>query len=93
MSAILQQGCVMQCPHGGTVTVTPSNTRVRVNSAFALLQNDVFTVAGCPFQIPVPGGTKPQPCVTVQWQTPARMVKIGGQTVLLETSVGLCQSA
>ena len=73
--------------------VTPTNVRVRVNGAFALLQNDLYTVAGCPFQIPIGTGTKPQPCVTVQWQAPATMVKIGGQTVLLETSVGLCQSA
>jgi hypothetical protein len=90
MAAILQQGVTMQCPHGGTVMVTPTNMRVRVNGAFALLQNDVFTVVGCPFMLPAP---KPQPCVTVMWQAPAVKIKIGGQTVLTESSVGLCQSA
>jgi hypothetical protein len=55
--------------------------------------NDTTTVAGCPFQVPIGTGTKPQPCVKVQWTVPASRVKVNGQFVLLSTSSGICQSA
>jgi len=87
MPGILQQGAVIQCPHGGTVTAIPTNTRVLVNGAFALLVSDLFVVAGCPFVI----GTTPSPCVTVEWQLPANKVTINGTAVLLESSLGLCK--
>jgi hypothetical protein len=89
MPAILQMGATIQCTHGGIVSVVPTNTRVRVNGAFALLATDVYLVAGCPFTV----GPKVQPCVTVEWQAPATRVKINSQQVLLETSIGLCKSA
>ena len=50
-------------------------------------------VSGCPFQIPVGAGTKPQPCIKIQWIKPALRVKINGQPALLQDSSGLCQSA
>ena len=40
-----------------------------------------------------PNNPKPQPCVKVQWTTPATRVKVNGQFVLLSASSGLCQSA
>jgi hypothetical protein len=43
--------------------------------------------------VPVGAGTKPQPCVKVQWATPATRVKVLGQPVLLQSSSGVCQSA
>ncbi len=88
MPAILQLGCTIQCPHGGMVSVVPTNTKVKVGGAFALLASDVFLVAGCPFVV----GTVPQPCLTVEWQAPSTMFKINGQTVLLESSIGICKS-
>jgi len=90
---ILQQGVTIQCPHGGSGVVVTTNSRVKAGGAFALLESDSFTVAGCPFQIPVPGGTKPQPCVTIEWQAAATRVKVGGTAVLLQSSIGLCKSA
>jgi len=89
MPAILQMGSTIQCTHGGMVSVVPTNMRVKANGAYALLATDVFLVAGCPFMV----GTKPQPCMTVEWQAAATRVKINGQQVLLETSIGLCKSA
>ena len=89
-TAILQQGCTIQCPHGGQATVVPTNTRVKVDGAFALLPTDVFTIAGCPFTLP---GPTPSPCLTIQWQAEATRVKINGTGPLLETSVGLCKAA
>lgn len=89
MPAILQMGCTIQCPHGGMVTPIPTNMRVKVNGAFALLASDQFVVAGCPFTI----GVVYHPCVLVEWQMPATRVKVNGQAVLLESSIGLCKAA
>lgn len=88
-AAILQQGCVMMCPHGGQVMVVPSQTKVKLNGAPALLARDAMTVAGCAFT----PGPKPQPCVTVQWIAESVRVKADGQPVLLQSSTGLCKSA
>ncbi|HEU0236996.1 MAG TPA: hypothetical protein VFR14_11215 [Candidatus Limnocylindrales bacterium] len=89
-SAILQMGCTIQCPHGGQATAVPSNTRVKVDGAFALLPTDTFTIAGCSFTLP-PG--TPSPCLTIQWLGEATKVKINGTGPLLESSTGLCKAA
>ena len=81
------------CPHGGMISVVSTNVRVKVMGQFAAVMGDTYTVAGCPFQIPTPGGPKPQPCVKVQWIVPAMRVKVMGKPVLLKSSVGICLSA
>ena len=86
---ILQFGCSMQCPHGAPVQVVPSQSRLRLGGAAALLASDGFVVIGCPFVL----GLKPQPCVAVQWVGPAQRVEVGGAAVLLGSSTGLCKSA
>jgi hypothetical protein len=79
------------CPHGGTVTATPSSVAVQVQGAGPVLRGtDTFLVAGCPFTIP---GVGPSPCTTVSWQVTATTVKGGGDFVLNESSVGLCLAA
>ncbi|HRW45947.1 MAG: hypothetical protein M9936_24260 [Caldilinea sp.] len=80
------------CPHGGSVSIVSSNTRVRAGGAFVATMADTFTVAGCPFQIPVGAGTKPQPCVTLRWIAPAVRVRIGGQPAILQTSSAISLS-
>lgn len=85
---IMHVGAVLLCPHGGQVTSITTNTRVMVAGQPVVVQNDTFIVAGCPFA-PV----KPQPCVMVKWIIPAMRVTVGGKPVLLQDSVGLCQSA
>jgi hypothetical protein len=89
-SAILQMGCTIQCPHGGQATAVPSNTKVKVDGAAALLPTDTFTIAGCSFTLP-PG--TPSPCLTIQWLGEATKVKINGTGPLLESSTGLCKAA
>lgn len=89
---IYHVGATGICPHGGQVTTAPGNPRVRVVQQPVATMVDLSTVAGCPFQIPVGPGTKPQPCVTVQWLVPAVRVKVALQPVLLQTSQGLCKS-
>lgn len=80
------------CPHGGQTAFITSNARVLVSGQPALTLSDMFTIAGCPFQIPVGAGTKPQPCVTGRWIVPATRVFINGQPAILQASTGLCQS-
>ena len=90
MSAfILQMGCTIQCPHGGLAAAITTNTRLRVDGAFALLVSDVFTITGCPLNV----SGSPHPCVTIQWLNEAQMVKVDGNPVLLQTSIGLCKAA
>lgn len=86
---ILQMGCTIQCPHGGMTTVTTSNTKVKVDGAFALLVADTFIIAGCPLNVL----GAPHPCVTIQWQNEAKKVKVTGKPVLLQNSIGLCKAA
>ena len=94
MSGLLfHVGASAVCPHGGQVSVVSSNARVRVGGQPVALVNDLYTVGGCPFQIPVGAVTKPQPCVMVRWLVPASRVRVGGQPVILQTSTGICQSA
>ncbi|MCG8689350.1 MAG: hypothetical protein MI892_31040 [Desulfobacterales bacterium] len=88
---IYHVGAAGMCPHGGQMTTAPGNPRVLVSGQPVATMADVSTIAGCPFNIPaIP---KPQPCVTVQWLTPATRVTAGGTPVLLQTSSGLCKSA
>jgi|SRR6185312_6881583 len=77
------------CPHGGQISTTSSNTRVMVSNQAVATSADVSTVAGCAFAV----GTKPQPCIKVQWITPATRVMVNHQPALLQTSQALCQSA
>lgn len=86
-------GAVATCPHGGPVQVVSTNTRVLVSGTPVATMGDTFTVGGCPFQIPVGAGTKPQPCVTAKFLVPALRVLVNGQPAILQTSAGLCQSA
>jgi len=86
-------GAQALCPHGGQATTVSANTRVLVSGQPVAVLSDSTTVAACPFQVPVPGGTKPQPCVTVKWLVPATRVLVNGQPALLQTSSGICQSA
>lgn len=81
------------CQHGAQVSIISSNTRVMVAGSPVAVMNDQFMVSGCPFQVPVGPGTKPQPCVKIQWIAPATRVRVGGQPVILQSSSGLCLSA
>ena len=92
-SPILTTASTIQCPHGGSVTLSTSNAVAKVEGAPILLLTDTHTVSGCPFQIPIPAGTKPQPCITVLWLVGAMQTNVNNTPVLLQTSTGLCLSA
>ncbi len=81
------------CPHSGQISVISSNNRVLVSGSPVATMGDNYPIAGCIFQVPVPGGTKPQPCVKVQWLVPASRILVNGQPAILQISSGICQSA
>jgi hypothetical protein len=90
MSEFLTTASNLQCPHGGTVSVTSSNTRAKAGGAFIVRSGDTFLVGGCPF---TPGSAPPHPCVRVQWLTSALSNKAQGDASLTKESVGLCIAA
>ncbi|WP_285021659.1 hypothetical protein [Novosphingobium sp. fls2-241-R2A-195] len=90
---ILHVGALGMCPHSGQMSIAPGSPRVMLGGMPAATMADMATIAACPFQVPVGAGTKPQPCVNVQWLVPATRVTAGGQPLILSTSPGLCKSA
>ena len=89
---ILTTTSTVMCTHGGQAILTTANSKLMVDGAPALLESDVHTVAGCPFQIPIGTGTKPSPCVRIEWAGGATSVGVGGVGVLVKSSVGKCIS-
>lgn len=90
---LVEETASVQCPHGAKATIVSVNKRVKIDGVPVALVNDATTVGGCPFQVPIGTGTKPQPCVKVVWLVPAIRVKVMNQAVLVKTSGGQCQSA
>lgn len=89
---LLTIAAVGSCPHGGTLAIAPGKPRVLLSGMAAATVADLATIAGCPFQIPIGTGTKPQPCVTVQL-VPGPRVLIMGSPAVIATPPGLCKSA
>lgn len=85
MPALLTAASSLACPHGGTVTGTPGETRASADDTL-LRAGDSFSIDGCTFNI----SGAAQPCTTVVWVITAERVKHGGDFVLNESSVGLC---
>ena len=89
---LLHLGAGVSCPHAAPSQAAPGSPRVLLGGQPAASMTDLWTVAGCPFQIPVGAGTKPQPCVNIQWTVPATRVLINGSPAVLATSAGIGQS-
>lgn len=77
----------LQCPHGGSVQITSTNTRSNAVQAPLALATDTFMVTGCPFTLP---GPVPSPCVTVMWMVPDVRVRVNGVPTLSRSDVGMC---
>ncbi|MDG2527889.1 hypothetical protein [Caulobacter endophyticus] len=89
---ILHVGLVATCPHGAPMSVAPGEPRVMLSGQPAATMADLYTIGGCPFQVPAGPSTKPQPCVKVQYTGPAARVLANGKPVMLGTSIGISQS-
>ena len=83
---ILTQAATVMCPHGGQAIVVPSNPTVQIAGSPVVVATDVYSIAGCTFNI----SGSPAPCVNIQWTMPALSTTVGGVPVLLASSVGLC---
>ena len=86
---VLTEASTVQCMHGGTATVTSSNTKVKADNSPILVEDDKHTVAGCPFM----KGNTPSPCTEIEWSAPAQKVKINDKAVLIKTSIGQCKAS
>lgn len=97
---LMHVNAVMTCIHKAPATIPPTQPRVLVSGQpVATIKPPpvpLATVAGCPFQIPVPGGTKPQPCVNVIWAMPSTRFLINGLPAALVPAPGpapgICES-
>jgi hypothetical protein len=87
---VLTTASQVLCTHGGRAVLTTANTKVKIESAPALLETDVHPVTGCPFTLP---GPKPSPCVRIEWTAGAALCKNDGTKLLVRSSVGKCMSA
>jgi len=86
---LLTSSSTIQCTHGGSASVVPSNSKVMAGNAPVLVESDVHQVVGCPFTI----GNTPSPCVQIAWSAGAARVSIDGTPVLVQSSVGQCKAA
>ena len=85
---VLTSASTIQCTHGGSASVMPSNTKVMADGSPILVESDVHTVAGCSFMI----GNTPSPCLQIAWSGGAAKVSINGTAVLVKSSVGQCKA-
>ena len=90
MGQILTIDAQLMCPHGGTVSLSSTQSSVQVAGGLVLRPIDVFIVAGCAFTLPP---AVPSPCVSVQWEAESVVTMVGGAGVLTTDSVGLCLAA
>ena len=87
---LIQSGAIITCPHSGGVSAQ-SGPRVLLSGRPALTMANVLTVSGCTFQIPTPGGPKPQPCITVRVEA-ATKVLLNNVPGAILTPVAMCYS-
>ncbi len=89
MGNLLNTCSTLMCPHGGSVTISSTNTKAKADGSPIVRGSDTFTIAGCPFALP----SAPHPCVRVQWSVTATMLKAAGELALAADSVGMCLAA
>lgn len=89
-SETLTSSATMTCPHGATISATPTEQSVKVGGGTPLKMTDTFTVSGCQFKIPAGPAQIPSPCTTVVWAKPDVLSRAGQTPFLSKSSVGLC---
>ena len=92
MPNLLTAASQLKCPHGGTVKITSTSLPKAAGNPIATMK-DIFTIAGCPFQLPTAPSPTPSPCVVVMWVKPMLRVRVGMVPALDQTSVGVCIAA
>jgi hypothetical protein len=69
--------------------IIPAHFRVKVMGEIALLLSDQILINGCAFMM----GMVPSPCMRVQWIIGSNRVRVDGEPVVLDDTVGHCVSA
>lgn len=87
-SPILHAGAAGLCPHGGALSLTTSQARVRVSGQPVFTTGDASIIAGCGFN---PGAY--HPCVNARWITAATRVRVLGLPVVLRDGQALALAA
>jgi hypothetical protein len=76
--------------------IAPTQPRVVVSGQPVANISAPTAITGCPFQIPVGAGTKPQPCVTAKWLMPSTRFLVNKKPAALVTgpgpAPGMCES-
>jgi hypothetical protein len=90
MGDYLTANSTLMCPHGGTVSPIPANSKISLGGAQIVVASDTFPIAACAFTIP---GVGPHPCTQVQWVVTALRGAADGDAPLTTDSVGLCVAA
>jgi hypothetical protein len=93
MGKTITVNSTLECPHGGSVQITTTNTQAQADEGYIATMADTFVVSNCSFQIPAAPSPIPSPCLTVQWIVPDVWVRVNGSPTVSETSVGICLSA
>lgn len=84
--SLLHQGATVLCQHGAQAQPVVTNPRVKVDGKPVATQSSSYTIAGCSYVV----GSAPSPCVSAQWSSAAKRVKVGGVPVLLQNSQAIC---
>jgi hypothetical protein len=82
MGEAITNASVLTCPHGGTVTITPTSGLLIDESAAAAV-TDEASISGCP---------EADPCTSVQWATSGVLV-VGGQEIAMFPELSSCITA
>jgi hypothetical protein len=88
MPHVLTASSTIQCTHGGSATVSPSQSDALADGSPMLTENDVHQVAGCSFNV----SGSPMPCMTIAWSMGSTKVSAAGSPVLTRSSIGQCKS-
>lgn len=86
MSDYLTSSSSLSCPHGGTVMITASNSRITLDGDQIITATDTFVISGCSFNI----SGAPSPCTQVQWLSTALRSTADSLSPLTKNSVGMC---
>jgi hypothetical protein len=87
MPKLITRDSDLKCPHGGTVEITPAQTRATAGTSIATT-GDGFDIRNCNFAV----GGAPHPCIRIEWMTKASRVTASNE-VLTDACVGMCFAA
>ena len=93
MPKVITQQSTLKCAHGGTLTLSASQSKLKLGGAAVLVAGDLDgkSISLCPTPTtPPPPGPVNKPCTTVAGVIAGTSVrlKVGGKAVLLETVAG-----